>query len=164
LNNVKTLFRKNAPYIVEYCKNYAKQYRPRNEYQSILFPGDYQEEPSREISEELKEEYRNKAKYSFILSRGNLFIDNYYLKIMRKATPIPLQLECMGYGRLSWFAEWVGNSECDYLIGVTDQEWVIMVCIKSKNIFKYRILDDETGLNKKIISVNCYKGHLFVFT
>jgi hypothetical protein len=69
----------------------------------------------------------------------------------------------LGYGNLIWFAEWIGASKNDYIVGVTDLNWVILVSIKCKNFFRYRIQHPEDDSNKPIISVNCHKKCIYIF-
>jgi hypothetical protein len=83
---------------------------------------------------------------------------------MRKKDSIPIIFDSLNYGRLVGFSEWVGESPTDYLIGVTDQDWVIIVSVFDQKFSKYRIQNIRDGSNKKIVSVNGHENFLFVFS
>jgi hypothetical protein len=114
--------------------------KKRNEYQSILFPQDYEYEESDEISQTLTREYQLEADYPFYLAKCQLFIDNYHLKIIKKASPLPIKFESLGYGRLRQFADWVESPVQSILIGITTLNIILVISISDKFFFKYRIL------------------------
>lgn len=47
---------------------------------------------------------------------------------------------------------------------MTDLNWVILVSIKFKNFFRYRIQNPEDDSNKHIISVNCHQNCIYIFS
>jgi hypothetical protein len=69
-------------------------------------------------------------RYPFYLSKCNLFIDNYHLKIMKIAQPISYKFHTLGNGNLVSFAEWLTRNNEGYLITFTDRGYVIIINIK----------------------------------
>jgi hypothetical protein len=48
---------------------------------------------------------------------------------MRKGIPIALKFDCLGYGKLAWFAEWLEMKEKNFLIGITTNNWVLIISL-----------------------------------
>lgn len=83
---------------------------------------------------------------------------------MRKTTPISVRFDCLGYGKVEWFADWIDKPETNYIVSVTSDNWVLVISVLEKGFQKYRAEVKKSSKNAKIVSVCTYTDYLFVFT
>lgn len=104
----------------------------------------------------MRQEYSH-CEYAFYLSRCQLFIDNYHLKVIRKATPMPVRFDSLGYGKLREFASWVSAPQKNILVGVTTLNIVLVISIPDKIFYKYRIEGRRGEPARRIVNVSIHR-------
>ncbi len=112
----------------------------------------------------MKQSHERLAAYPFYLTQCQLFIDNYHLKIIKNAPPLPIKFAHIGYGEVREFADWVGFPQEATLVCITTLNTILVISINDKRFYKYFIGGKRKEEVLPLVNASLYGDYLFAFS